>query len=47
MAWWAVEPAFRDKERMRMSRGDYGVQDSWDTHDPQVRDLVTQLKGEQ
>lgn len=44
-AWWKVEPAFRDKERMRMSRGDYGVQDSWDGHDPQVKDLVTQLKG--
>jgi hypothetical protein len=47
LAWWAIEPAFRDKERMRMSRGDYGTQDSWDTHDPQVKDLVTQLKGEQ
>lgn len=30
MAWLEVEPAFREKERMRMSRGDYGVQDSWE-----------------
>jgi hypothetical protein len=29
-AWLAVEPAFRHEERMRMSRGDYGVEDSWE-----------------
>ena len=28
LAWWAIEPAFRDQQRMRMSRGDYGRQDS-------------------
>lgn len=30
LAWWKVEPAFRHEERMRMSRGDYGVEDSWE-----------------
>jgi hypothetical protein len=29
-AWLAVEPAFRHDERMRMSRGDYGIEDSWE-----------------
>ena len=33
MAWLAVEPPFREVERMRMSRGDYGTQDSWDERD--------------
>lgn len=30
MAWMAIEPKFRDQERLRMTRGDYGTQDSWD-----------------
>jgi len=30
IAWWQVEPEFRDRERLRMSRGDYGKQDSWE-----------------
>jgi hypothetical protein len=29
-AWWAVEPRFRDDERLRSSRGDYGKADNWD-----------------
>ena len=29
-AWLKVEPRFRHDERMRMSRGDYGLQDSWE-----------------
>jgi hypothetical protein len=28
--WWAVEPRFRDEERLRSSRGDYGKADNWD-----------------
>jgi hypothetical protein len=39
-AWWGVEPAFRDKQRMRMSRGDYGKQDSWETPKDRIKDLV-------
>lgn len=27
--WLAVEPKCREQERMRMTRGDYGVQDNW------------------
>jgi hypothetical protein len=34
--WMQVEPKFRDEERMRMSRGDYGVQDSWEDRYPHV-----------
>lgn len=30
LAWLAVEPRFREEERMRMTRGDYGAQDSWE-----------------
>jgi len=30
LAWWKVEPSFMHDERMRMSRGDYGVEDSWE-----------------
>lgn len=44
-AWWKIEPAFRDEERMRMSRGDYGQADSWDEHEPRMRDMVSDLKG--
>ena len=29
-SWWKIEPAFRDQERMRSSRGDYGKPDNWD-----------------
>jgi len=29
-SWWKIEPAFRDQERMRSSRGDYGKADNWD-----------------
>ena len=44
-AWWKIEPAFRDQERMRMSRGDYGQADSWEEHEPKMRDMVSELKG--
>ena len=29
-AWLDIEPTFRDKERMRASRGDYGKPDNWE-----------------
>ncbi len=45
LAWWKVEPSFRDDERMRMSRGDYGKQDSWDESPSGVKDVVSELKG--
>jgi len=45
-AWLKVEPEFRDQERMRMSRGDYGKQDSWDDAPSGVKDVVTEMKGQ-
>jgi len=30
LAWWAIEPAYRDEERLRASRGDYGPTDNWE-----------------
>lgn len=45
MAWLAVEPAFRDEERMRMSRGDYGHSDSWDDAPSGVKDVLSEIKG--
>lgn len=47
MAWLAVEPAFREEERMRMSRGDYGAQDSWEEKGSGVSDVSTKIKDEQ
>ena len=45
-AWLAVEPEFRDKERMRSSRGDYGQPDNWEERKPKVRDVYSTLKDE-
>ena len=42
--WLAVEPAYRHTERMRMSRGDYGVQDSWEEKSSGVTDSYSKLK---
>ena len=47
MAWLVVEPAFREEERMRMSRGDYGAQDSWDEKGSGVTDVSTKIKDDQ
>ena len=46
LAWWAIEPKFRDEERLRMSRGDYESSDSWDEHEPKMKDMVSDLKRE-
>jgi len=37
--WLKVEPEFREKERMRSSRGDYGVSDSWEYKSSGVKEL--------
>lgn len=42
--WLAIEPPFRELERMRMSRGDYGTQDSWEERGGKVTDVVNKLK---
>ena len=44
-AWWAVEPTFRDAERMRASRGDYGKSDNWDEPTDSVKDVYQLVKG--
>ena len=46
LAWWAVEPEFRNQERMRMSRGDYGQSDSWEDAPSGVRDVLSEIKGD-
>jgi len=43
--WLRVEPRFRDDERMRASRGDYGKQDSWEEPNERISDLVQLVKG--
>lgn len=37
--WLEVEPEFREKERMRSSRGDYGTVDSWEDKPSKVKEL--------
>lgn len=37
--WLKVEPKFREEERMRSTRGDYGVEDSWDDRANKVKEL--------
>lgn len=46
LAWLEVEPRFRHEERMQMSRGDYGTQDSWDERERGVTDSFFKLKEE-
>jgi hypothetical protein len=45
LAWWKVEPERRDEERMRMSRGDYGRQDSWEDVGKDVKDVTALIKS--
>jgi len=47
LAWLAIEPRFRHEERLRMSRGDYGTQDSWDERERSVPDSFSKLKEEE
>lgn len=44
-AWWKIEPEWRDEERMRMSRGDYGKQDSWDEVGRDIKDVTALIKS--
>jgi len=45
-AWLKVEPSFRDQERMRMSRGDYGQSDSWEDAPSGIKDVLSEIKGD-
>lgn len=39
-AWLMIEPHFREKERMRASRGDYqGLSDNWEDNPVKVKEL--------
>ena len=44
MAWLDIEPRFRDVERMRASRGDYGLADSWEDKASKAQDTYSKLK---
>lgn len=44
MNWLSVEPPFREQERMRMSRGDYGTQDSWEERGNKVQDVMNKIR---
>ena len=37
--WLGVEPRFREEERMRSTRGDYGTQDSWEEKPSRIKEL--------
>jgi len=43
-AWLAIEPPHRERDRMRMSRGDYGIQDSWEDKSSGVVDSYSKIK---
>jgi len=45
-SWFAIEPEFREQERMRMSRGDYGTQDSWEDRSKMVVDIVHKIRDD-
>jgi len=38
-AWLKIEPEFRNKERLRSSRGDYDSQDNWDEKQNKIKEL--------
>lgn len=39
LGWLKVEPKFREEERMRSTRGDYGQEDSWDDRANRIKEL--------
>ena len=45
-SWLEVEPRFRDEERLRSSRGDYGQSDNWDERKTKLRDIYSTIKEE-
>ena len=44
-AWWAIEPPFRNEERLRASRGDYGDEDSWDEEAEILEEIDVLING--
>ena len=47
LAWWKIEPEFRHEQRMRATRGDYGVQDNWDEVSVRGRDVCSLINGDE
>lgn len=45
-AWLDIEPRFRDEERMRSSRGDYGLADTWEQKSSKAGDVFNKLREE-
>ena len=45
-AWLDIEPKFRDEQRMRSTRGDYGLSDNWEDKTGRAQDTFTRLGGE-
>jgi len=43
-AWWKIEPQFRKDERLHMSKGDYGKQDSWEDRNNFVIDSYNKIE---
>ena len=43
-AWLDIEPKFRQEQRMRASRGDYGQSDSWDSKQSSSQDVYNKIK---
>jgi len=39
LEWLRVEPHFREEERMRASKGNYGTQDNWEDRSTKVKEL--------
>jgi len=44
LAWWAIEPRYRDEQRLRSSRGDYGKADNWDVRASYVKDSFKNIE---
>ena len=43
-AWWAIEPEFRNEERLRATRGDYGSEDNWEDTIVELEELDQYFK---
>ena len=46
LAWWKIEPAYMDANRLRSTRGDYGKADNWDVRTSYVKDSFKKIDGE-
>ena len=42
--WKQVQPRYMHDERLRMTRGDYGIEDSWDTPATNILDTYDEME---